>query len=115
VSSDVIISGDTAYRAPPSVEVKLESAAPPEPQGDVDDIITRRIDNPIHMDEDGRELRQEIRQRKGADADPVVEWKAGDLPEAGEHEGHHTQIKRASEALYNARMAATAKQISRYY
>jgi hypothetical protein len=98
--SDVQISGDTAIKkAPPPSE---------EPPGDV---RLKRIDGErIHLDESGRELREEIRRRKPGGEEPIVdvEWKAHDLPAAGEHESPHHQARRASEALAGARLAAFA-------
>jgi hypothetical protein len=114
--SDVLISGDTAYRAPPNtIEVNLEPAPASEQVKDADDVRLRRIEGPtIHVDETGSELREEIRRRREGTEEPIVEWRAGDLDPAGEHEGHHKQIKRASEALFNARQAATAKYFQQY-
>jgi hypothetical protein len=75
----------------------------------------RRIEGePIHLDERGTELRDEIKKRREGVEDSITEWRADNLDPAGEHEGHHTQLKRASESLYRARMAATQKQFEEF-
>jgi hypothetical protein len=75
----------------------------------------RRIEGePIHLDETGSELRSEIRKQREGIEDSITEWRAGDLDPAGEHESHDKQLRRASESLYRARMAATAKQFEEF-
>jgi len=116
--SDVIVSGDTVSRPvdkspPPTVEVQMEPPAAPAEQlpNDGEDIVLRRIEGePIHMDESGDALRKEIRARRERESDPIVEWKADALPDAGEHESFGKQIKRASESMREARLAALGKQ-----
>src|SRR5215471_629961 len=109
---DVIVSGNTVIRPvdkspPPTVEVEMPAPAAPAEQlpQDGDDVRLKRINDPITLSQDGRELRDEI-GRQGREPDPIYEWKAGALPEAGEHESFGKQIKRASESMYSARMAA---------
>src|SRR5262249_49558920 len=110
---DVIISGDVAVRKapapPPTIEVPMPAPVAPEeplPQ-DGDDVRLKRINDPITLSVDGRELRDEIRRRKGDSEDPIYSWDASQaMPEPGPSESTHKQIKRASESMYNARMAA---------
>src|SRR5262245_46146152 len=117
---DVItVSGDTVTRnvAPPkSVEVEMPppaATAEPLPQ-DGEDIRLKRISDPIELSVDGRELRDEIRSRKGDSEDPIYEWKAEQaMPPPGEHERFGTQIKCASESMHSARMAALGETYSR--
>src|SRR5262249_23696554 len=59
---------------------------------------------------EGKTLRAEIPERE---PDPIYSWQAGALPEAGEHENFSKQIKRASESMYSARMAALGEDYSR--
>jgi hypothetical protein len=75
------------------------------------DIRLKRISDPIEAGEDGRGLREEIR-RQQRERDPIYEWKAGALPEAGEHESFSKQLRRASESMYEARVGALAKDFS---
>jgi len=115
VSEEVIISGNTAYRAPPTVEVNLEPAPSEQPK-DVENVVMRRIGGePIHHDDSGSELREEIRKRREGAEDPITEWRADDvLPEPGPSESTDKQIRKASESLYRARMAATAAEFEQF-
>src|SRR5215831_7138441 len=115
--TDVVISGDVAVRRapepPPTIEVQMPAPVAPAEQlsQDGDDVRLKRIaGEPIELDVEGKALRAEIPERE---PDPIYEWKAGALPEAGEHENFSKQIKRASESMYSARMAALGEDYSR--
>jgi hypothetical protein len=69
----------------------------------------KHVSDPIELGDDGAAFRKEIRRQKG-EPDPITEWRADALPEAGEHESFGKQIRRASESMMNARLAATAKE-----
>jgi len=110
--SDVIVSGNTAVRKapPPSVEVQLEPpTAGPEPISHDDDLRIKRIGgDPIALSEDG--LREAIQKRE---PDPIYEWKAEALPEAGANESYAKQIRRASESMHSARIAALGETFAK--
>src|SRR5262245_20781664 len=129
--TDVVISGDTVVRkAPPppaSVEVQMEPpTVGPEQLPSKEDIRLKNIGGtPLALSEDGTELREAMRGRevpldahvttdgyhqKGS----IVEWKAGALPEAGEHESHAKQIQRASASMREARTAAWEEAYSKF-
>jgi len=116
--TDVVISGDSVIRKapapPPTIAVEMPAPdAPPEQLPDQgSDLRLKRVSDPITLSEDGHELREEIR-RQGRESDPIYEWKAGALPEAGEHESHAKQIRRASESMRSARMAALGEDLSK--
>src|SRR5262245_11608744 len=102
--SDIQISGDTVIRRPQS--------EPPE-----EDIRLKHVDGePIHLDETGNseQLRSEIR-RQQREPDPITEWKASDevMPPPGPSESHDKQIRRASESMRQARMAALGEEFAR--
>jgi len=112
-----VISGDVAVRKapepPPTIEVQMPApiAGPerlPEPDGDI--LLKRIGGEPIELDVEGKALRAEIPERE---PDPIYSWQAGALPEAGEHENFSKQIKRASESMYNARLAALGDDYAR--
>src|SRR5262249_38321191 len=117
---DVItVSGDTVARnvAPPkSIEVELPApVAGPEQLPDRSegaDVRLKRVSDPITLSEDGHELREEIK-RQGREAEPIYEWKAGALPEAGAHESFAKQIRRASESMHSARVAALGESLAK--
>jgi len=117
VTDVVQISGDVAVRKapepPPTIEVQMPAPVAPSEQlpQDGDDIRLKRIGGePIELDVEGKALRAEIPERA---PDVLYEWKAGALPEAGEHENFSKQIKRASESMYNARLAALGDDYAR--
>jgi hypothetical protein len=117
---DVIISGNTAIRTvdkspPPTIPVEMPAPVAPVEQlpQDGDDVRLKRIDDPITLSVDGRELRDEIRRQKGEIEDPIYSWQASQaLPEPGPSESTHKQIKKASESMYSARMAALGETYS---
>jgi len=120
--TEVVISGDTVVRkapAPPqTIPVQMEPPVAPAEQlpdrGEGADVRLKNIGGePIEAGEDGRGLREEIRRQKRERDDPVTEWRADSMPEAGSHESFGKQIRRASESMYNARLAATAKEFSK--
>ena len=103
---------------PPTIKVDMPApVAPPEQlpdRGEGADVRLKNIGGePIEAGEDGRGLREEIRRQKRERDDPVTEWRADSMPEAGSHESFGKQIRRASESMYNARLAATAKEFSK--
>src|SRR6516162_9371100 len=114
--TEVVISGDTAVRKAPAPVVKVDMPPPVAPAEtipqDNGDIRLKRISDPIESGEDGRGLREAIR-RQEREPDPITEWRADSMPEAGSHESFGKQIRRASESMYNARLAATAKEFSK--
>jgi len=118
--TDVVISGNTAVRKapapPPTVEVQMEPPTVGPEQlpdgGEGADLRLARVSDPITLSEDGRELREEIRRQK-REPDPIYEWKAGALPEAGEHESHAKQLRRASESMHSARIAALGETFAK--
>ena len=118
--SDVIVSGNTVTRSvtpPPTVEVELPApVAGPEqlPDRSEDaDVRLRNISDPISLSEDGHELRDEIRRRKGDAEPPIHAWKAGNaLPIPGPSESHDKQLRRATSAMREARVAAMGKQFA---
>jgi hypothetical protein len=118
---DVIVSGNTVIRTidkspPPTIEVEMPPPAAPAEQlpQDGDDVRVKRINDPITLSVDGRELRDEIRRQKGDSEDPPYVWRAEQaMPPPGEHEGYHRQIKRASEAMHSARMAALGEDFTK--
>jgi hypothetical protein len=111
--SEVVISGNVAVtKAPaPSPTIKVDMPPPVAPDKtipqDSGDIRLRHISDPIELSE-GQGLREEIRRQK-READPIYEWKADALPEAGEHESFGKQIRRASESQAQARAAIADK------
>src|SRR5262249_30617014 len=117
---DVIVSGDTVTRSidkspPPTIEVEMPAPAAPADQlpQDGDDVRFKRINDPIALSQDGRELRDEIRRRNGDSDDPIYEWKADQaMPPPGEHESFGKQIKRATSAMREARLAALGQDYS---
>src|SRR5215813_7609522 len=109
--TDVVVSGATVVRKAPAPPPTIEAEMPapvvgPEQLPDRDgDIRFRRITDPIALSEDGRELREAMRGRQvpfdahtttdGYDQKGVVvEWKAAALPEPGDHESPHSQVRR---------------------
>src|SRR5262252_6308520 len=115
---DVIQSGDTITRPvspPPAVKVNMEPA-PVGPEllpHDPENVVTRRLPGePIHLSEDGRELKDEIRRRREGNDDAITEWRAADaLPPPGESESTAKQLRKASESMLLARRAAAAEQL----
>src|SRR6516165_7343993 len=115
--SEVIISGNVAVtKAPIKVDMP-PPVAPAEQLPDRSEGADVRLKNIggelIEAGEDGRGLREEVRRQKRERDDPVTEWRADSMPEAGSHESFGKQIRRASESMYNARLAATAKEFSK--
>ena len=115
---DVIQSGDTITRPvspPPAVKVNMEPApvGPDLLPQDPENVVTRRLPGePIHLSEDGRELRDEIKRRKEGNDDAITEWRAADaLPPPGESESTAKQLRKASESMLLARKAAAADQL----
>jgi hypothetical protein len=111
--SDAIISGDTAIRKapPPTTVVELQPpAAPPEQlpdRGEGADIRLKHVSDPIEMGE----LKKEVRRQE--QEPPIVQWDAGNvMPEPGPSESFAKQIRRATEALPKARMAALEKEFA---
>src|SRR5215471_8587479 len=116
---DVVqVQGNVASRSvapPPTVPVQME----PVPIGtellphDPENVVTRRLPGePIHLSEDGRELRDEIKRRKEGNDDAITEWRAADaLPPPGESESTAKQLRKASESMLLARKAAAADQL----
>ena len=120
--TEVVISGDTVVRkapAPPqTIPVQMEPPVAPAEQlpdrGEGADVRLKNIGGePIEAGEDGRGLREEIRRQKRERDDPVTEWRADSMPEAGSHESFGKQIRRASESMYNARLAATVSEFEK--
>src|SRR5262245_39667318 len=113
--TDVIISGDAAVRkpAPPPTEVvempaTVPSAGETLPERNPEDVRLKHISDPITLSEDGRELR-----RKG-EPDPIYEWRAdAAMPEPGPSESHDKQIRRASQSMHQARLAALGEEFAK--
>src|SRR5262245_9091007 len=102
MSDNFQVSGDTVIRKAPSSEPS-------------DDIRLKNVDGaPIHLDETGSERREEIRRQK-REPDSITEWKASDevMPPPGPSESHNKQIRRASESMRQARMAALGEEFAR--
>jgi hypothetical protein len=115
--SEVIISGNVAVtKAPIKVDMP-PPVAPAEQLPDRSEGADVRLKNIggelIEAGEDGRGLREEVRRQKRERDDPITEWRADSMPEAGSHESFGNQIRRASESMYNARLAATAKEFEK--
>jgi len=115
--TEVVVSGDTVVRkAPaPTIPVQMEPpVAPAEtiPQ-DSGDVRLHHISDPIEGGEDGRGLREEVRRQQREREAPITEWRADSMPEAGSHESFGKQIRRASESMYNARLAATVSEFEK--
>jgi len=115
--TDVIVSADTVTRpvAPPTVHVELPAPSAPADEmlpSDPQNVVTRRLPGePIHLDETGEALRQEIRSSRERAAEPLVEWSAKNMPIPGDSESTAKQIKRASESMTLARRAVMADQL----
>ena len=86
--------------------------APPEQlpdRGEGADVRLKNIGGElIEAGEDGRGLREAIRRQEREPDSPITEWRADSMPEAGSHESWGKQIRRASESMYQARLAADA-------
>jgi len=119
--TEVVISGDTAIRKapapPPTIKVDMPPPVAPAEQlpdrGEGADIRLKNVGGePIEAGEDGRGLREEIRrQKREREPDPITEWRADSMPEAGSHESFSKQLRRASESQYEARLSALAQDL----
>src|SRR6516164_8579311 len=115
--TEVVISGDVAVKKapPPTTVVELQPpVAPAEtiPQ-DSGDVRLKHVSDPIELGDDGAALRKEIRRQEREQEPPIVKWDAENvMPEPGPSESFAKQIRRATEALPKARMAALEKEFA---
>jgi hypothetical protein len=125
MSENIQVSGDVVIRkAPeaPTVDVELPAPPPPDPEtlpearlSDWPEGSRERED--LAVRESVKALRKQ-REESGNNpwvtddgydqTAPIAKWDGSALPEAGEHESTHRQVRRASDALRSARMAAKA-------
>jgi len=129
--SDIQISGDVAIRkAPeaPTIDVELPPPSPPDPKTLPETPVSAWPDSSGEREDRAiRESVKELRQQReetgrnpwvttdGYDQEaPIAKWDASSLPEAGEHESTDHQIRRASQSLREARMAALGRQFEQF-
>ena len=73
----------------------------------------KHVSDPIELGDDGAALRKEIRRQEREQEPPIVKWDAENvMPEPGPSESFAKQIRRATEALPKARMAALEKEFA---
>jgi hypothetical protein len=124
--SEVIVSGDTAIRtsAPPeapTIDVELPPPPPTDPDKAPEFPVADWPENPAEREDLAiRQSVKELNKQRAERGDrwvtdggfdqtaPVAKWDASSLPEPGSHESPFRQVRRASDALKQARMAVKA-------
>src|SRR6516162_274439 len=127
MTENIQISGDTAIRSAPveapSIDVELPAPPPPDPDKAPEFPVASWPEDPAERED--LAIRQSVRELNKQRAErgdrwvtsdgydqqaPIAQWSADSLPEPGSHESPYRQVRRASEALREARMAATGKR-----
>jgi hypothetical protein len=125
LTDTVTISGDVAIRkAPeaPTIDVELPPPPPPDPETlpearlsdwpegsrEREDLAVRESVKALQKQREERGNSPWVTDDGYDQTAPIAKWDASSLPEAGEHESTHRQVRRASDALRSARMAAKA-------
>jgi hypothetical protein len=106
----------------PTVDVALPAPPPSDPDSAPEFPVSSWSNDPAAREETAvRQSVAELRKQREESGNnpwvtddgydqtaPIAKWNADSLPEAGAHESPHRQVRRASDALRSARMAAKA-------